>query len=425
MDDSDSTIPSEDSQVAETSPTTSEDKDTDLEQSIDEDSLPDLPLDPEPEDDELTESSAVKASEEDTTDSEVTEDNLDEPENNESPDNNDDDGPEENDEASQEEDALAAEIKAALEATALEDEEDEEDEAQDDHAQDDDPTQADKPEDEDIEDSIFGRLNPRIPIGIGAFGVILGLISLQMGSRSAKQAEAMKLQFDTFQTSMNVVKHDNEKANAEIEKLQQQLQAFDSQVKQKIAPLHQEIGLLQKFDQSVNSKLKWNTETIQLINLTIGKLFNEKVEGNRERFQDELVEIMNAQQVELTNISQASPPPLHVDEESKHELEHSHVSTLVDKNFDHDNPASVTSHDIGSNGQHAGANEHEDHKDKRAAEKNFEIGKHTVQLGDTLEALAQKYDISIAALFAANPEMDPRDLQVGEIIYLPPQSDGL
>lgn len=44
---------------------------------------------------------------------------------------------------------------------------------------------------------------------------------------------------------------------------------------------------------------------------------------------------------------------------------------------------------------------------------------HTVQAGDTLVRIAQKHGVSLAALQAANPGLDPRRLQLGQQIQLP------
>jgi LysM repeat protein len=45
---------------------------------------------------------------------------------------------------------------------------------------------------------------------------------------------------------------------------------------------------------------------------------------------------------------------------------------------------------------------------------------HTVQAGDTLAAIARKHGIALAALEAANPQIQPKHLQVGAVLNLPP-----
>lgn len=45
---------------------------------------------------------------------------------------------------------------------------------------------------------------------------------------------------------------------------------------------------------------------------------------------------------------------------------------------------------------------------------------HTVAAGDTLAAIARKYKISLTALLAGNPGLNPKKLRVGQTINLPP-----
>ncbi len=49
------------------------------------------------------------------------------------------------------------------------------------------------------------------------------------------------------------------------------------------------------------------------------------------------------------------------------------------------------------------------------------IGTRFVQLrqGDTFWRLSQQYDTSVAAISAANPELDPRDLRPGQTVAIP------
>jgi Tfp pilus assembly protein FimV len=44
---------------------------------------------------------------------------------------------------------------------------------------------------------------------------------------------------------------------------------------------------------------------------------------------------------------------------------------------------------------------------------------YTIRSGDTLAAVAERHDISLDALVAANPDVDPRALVVGQEIRLP------
>ncbi len=46
---------------------------------------------------------------------------------------------------------------------------------------------------------------------------------------------------------------------------------------------------------------------------------------------------------------------------------------------------------------------------------------YTIRSGDTLAALARRFSVSVAALQAANPGIDPRSLRVGQIICIPPR----
>jgi LysM repeat protein len=44
---------------------------------------------------------------------------------------------------------------------------------------------------------------------------------------------------------------------------------------------------------------------------------------------------------------------------------------------------------------------------------------HTIKSGDTPAALARKYGISLNALMAANPSLDPKKLRIGQVINVP------
>lgn len=44
---------------------------------------------------------------------------------------------------------------------------------------------------------------------------------------------------------------------------------------------------------------------------------------------------------------------------------------------------------------------------------------HRIQAGDTLATVARRYNISLESLMAANPNLNPRRMQVGQIITLP------
>lgn len=44
---------------------------------------------------------------------------------------------------------------------------------------------------------------------------------------------------------------------------------------------------------------------------------------------------------------------------------------------------------------------------------------HIVQAGDTLFSIARRFGVSLDALLAANPGVDPMNLQIGEVICLP------
>ena len=45
--------------------------------------------------------------------------------------------------------------------------------------------------------------------------------------------------------------------------------------------------------------------------------------------------------------------------------------------------------------------------------------RYVIKAGDTFSKLAQRYGLSVAALTAVNPGVDPLNLQVGQIICLP------
>lgn len=44
---------------------------------------------------------------------------------------------------------------------------------------------------------------------------------------------------------------------------------------------------------------------------------------------------------------------------------------------------------------------------------------HTIQSGDTFSQLSKQYNVSVAAILAANPDVDPRRLAVGQKIRIP------
>jgi peptidoglycan endopeptidase LytF len=48
-----------------------------------------------------------------------------------------------------------------------------------------------------------------------------------------------------------------------------------------------------------------------------------------------------------------------------------------------------------------------------------ETVQYTVQAGDTLWELANEYDTTIEDIMASNPGIDPDDLQVGQLIFIP------
>jgi nucleoid-associated protein YgaU len=45
---------------------------------------------------------------------------------------------------------------------------------------------------------------------------------------------------------------------------------------------------------------------------------------------------------------------------------------------------------------------------------------HTVKAGETPGVIARKYGVKVDALMAANPKLDPRRLQVGQALIIPP-----
>ncbi|HWI54094.1 MAG TPA: LysM domain-containing protein [Desulfobacteria bacterium] len=49
---------------------------------------------------------------------------------------------------------------------------------------------------------------------------------------------------------------------------------------------------------------------------------------------------------------------------------------------------------------------------------------HVIQAGDTFWKLSRKYDTTVEAIAAANPELDPLNLQIGETICIPPGIPG-
>jgi len=45
---------------------------------------------------------------------------------------------------------------------------------------------------------------------------------------------------------------------------------------------------------------------------------------------------------------------------------------------------------------------------------------HTITAGDTFTTIARKYQVKLAALTAANPTVDPRRMQPGRVLNIPP-----
>ena len=46
-------------------------------------------------------------------------------------------------------------------------------------------------------------------------------------------------------------------------------------------------------------------------------------------------------------------------------------------------------------------------------------GFHEIRSGDTFYALARRFGVSLEAILAANPGVDPRNLQVGQLVCIP------
>ncbi len=44
---------------------------------------------------------------------------------------------------------------------------------------------------------------------------------------------------------------------------------------------------------------------------------------------------------------------------------------------------------------------------------------YTIKSGDTLFALAKRYNTTVAAIMAINPGIDPNNLQIGQVICIP------
>jgi LysM repeat protein len=44
---------------------------------------------------------------------------------------------------------------------------------------------------------------------------------------------------------------------------------------------------------------------------------------------------------------------------------------------------------------------------------------YTIQAGDTFWSISIEFGTTVAALEAANPSLDPNDLQIGEVISIP------
>jgi LysM repeat protein len=46
---------------------------------------------------------------------------------------------------------------------------------------------------------------------------------------------------------------------------------------------------------------------------------------------------------------------------------------------------------------------------------------HKVQAGETPASIARKYGVSLEALLAANPGLNPRRMQIGQTLNVPPR----
>ncbi|NLW21797.1 MAG: LysM peptidoglycan-binding domain-containing protein, partial [Tissierellia bacterium] len=44
---------------------------------------------------------------------------------------------------------------------------------------------------------------------------------------------------------------------------------------------------------------------------------------------------------------------------------------------------------------------------------------YTIRPGDTLFLLSQRFNVSVQAIIAANPGIDPNNLQIGQVICIP------
>ena len=51
-------------------------------------------------------------------------------------------------------------------------------------------------------------------------------------------------------------------------------------------------------------------------------------------------------------------------------------------------------------------------------------GRHTVQQGETLYSLSQRYGVSVDGIIAANPSLKTESLKIGTVIMIPRQARG-
>ena len=366
-----------------------------IDPSIDIDSLPDLPLDPE-EPDEVSSEPAntdTKAADDSPAPLDPATSNTTAPSEPTAP-----------TEAVEDQDPLSAEVEAAIAATAQVEPASESDEADSSRAE---TVHASANE---RFASFLAHLNPRLPLAIGAIGALLGFIGLHMNARTARQVSELTAELQALHQSMAGETEKRQTTTEQLSLLETELDALGALIEAKMTPMREEVTGLNQYSKALKSQLDWNNETIQLINLTIGKLFDEKVEANRAAFKDELVTILRAQSTELATIAQ----PVAESNES-----HSHHQLTSSQKAQHPTPCSP-SQPAGSAHEVAPTTGTHSNKPQANHKSNFTI--HYIEFGDTVAKIAQKYHITENVLFTANPKLDPRKLKIGQAVYVPPKN---
>lgn len=276
------------------------------------------------------------------------------------------------------------------------------------------------------ETSSSGGLNPRIPIAIGALGVILGGMSLQMTVQIKKGMEHAAAPPPHLFENLSKLKDSEKLLMEKVGVLEEKFNTINEHIKTNTAPINDSLKMLHHDLSEVKQGIEWNSETIRVINLTIAKLFNEDIEGNRIDFENELEAIRNkrmehkplpidtvAKTIERIDAPIEDKQTTKTPDDSHSPSKGTPVVTVADapkQTLPPEPPPPPVAKALKPTAP------------QPVAPPAPVIAKPTVHIiaeGDNFRLIAKKYGVPITAIMGENPNVDPRDLSVGQEIKLP------